>query len=229
MNAVDAAPRRLLNGLVLSGTAVVAMIVGHCGGHQLDAWAGPAGGSAAGSAAPAAAVGGEHAHHLAGHLADASTGSATGVHAGHGALLPMASGAFLLAVTAGLVLLLAVRHRRRLTVAPVRTLLGAQLLAFVVLEGAQRRGAVEMWADALTDRRIWLALALQPAVAWVVHRLGRRAAAAVAELLAAPTAPQLPGLVPLGLVTAARVLGPAVGARTGALARGPPCERFHLT
>lgn len=221
MTAVHPGTRRLLNGLVLSGTAVVAMIVGHCGGHQLAAWTAPAH-----AVAPPLPAGGPHAHHL-GH--DHSAAAAVDPHAGHGALLPMASGAFLLAVTAGLVLLLTVRHRRRLHLAPVRTLLGAQLLAFVVLEAAQRQLSLELWVEAATDRRIWLGLALQPAVAWIVHRVGRRTAAAVAELLSAPARPQLPGLAVLGVVAMPRILGPSDGAPTRALARGPPCERFQPT
>ena len=221
--------RRLLNGLVLSCTAVVAMIVGHCSAHQIDAWVSPA----VGGASPAVDV---HAAHLApagvhdlhaGHVGHSL--AAAGPHEGHGALLPMASGAFLLAVTAGLVLLLTIRHRGRLPAAPLRTLLAAQLFAFVVLEAAQRQLSPSLWAEAATDRRIWLGLALQPAVAWIVHRVGRRTAAAVAELLAAPTRSPLPGLAVVGIVPTPRLLGPAEGARRRALARGPPAERFLPT
>ena len=224
---------------MLSCTAVVAMIVGHCSAHQIDAWVSPA----VGGASPAVDV---HAAHLApagvhaAHLAPAGVHdlhaghvghslAAAGPHEGHGALLPMASGAFLLAVTAGLVLLLTIRHRGRLPAAPLRTLLAAQLFAFVVLEAAQRQLSPSLWAEAATDRRIWLGLALQPAVAWIVHRVGRRTAAAVAELLAAPTRSPLPGLAVVGIVPTPRLLGPAEGARRRALARGPPAERFLPT
>lgn len=223
MTDVHARTRRLLNGLVLTGTAVVAMIVGHCGGHQLDAWTTPA--PEVVRSVPAV---GSHAHHL-GHAHAAAGAAAAGPHAGHGALLPVASGAFLLAVTAGLALLLTVRHRSRLRVAPVRSLLAAQLLAFVVLEAAQRQLSLELWVDAATDRRTWLGLALQPAVAWFVHRVGRRTAAAAAELLAAPVRPRLTGLTSLGVVAVPRLLGPSDGALTRALARGPPCERLTPT
>jgi hypothetical protein len=232
---VRPASRRLLNGLALSGTAVVAMVLGHCSGHQLHAWF--AGASPATSALPAELLTGPHAHHLAraGHAAHATgphaghAAHATGPHAGHGALLPMASGAFLLAVTAGLALLLAVRHRGRLTVAPVRTLLCAQLLAFVLLEAAQRGGSLELWAEAAADPRVWLGLAVQPLVAWVVHRIGRRTARVVAELLAAPGRARIPGLTRLGVVVQVPVAGPADGCPTRTSARGPPGVRLRPT
>src|SRR5690606_21896467 len=157
---VGSSARRIGTAASTVGTATLAMIAAHCGGHQLatSLGLGPTGApgvAPAGLADPALS----HAHHLA-HLGDTARPAFGLVHADHGHVLPMASGAFLLAVVGALGALLAVRRRSTLRAPRPRTVLAVQLLAFAALELAERLPAGVGVADTLTDRRVLLGLLL---------------------------------------------------------------------
>lgn len=126
--------RRIGTAAATVGTATLAMIAAHCGGHQLAAWLRLA--PAVESGVAAATRSAEHAHHLA-HVSGFAPTAPSLAH-DHGHVLPMASGAFLLAILGALGVLLALRRRRTPRAPRVAVLLAIQLVAFAVLELTER-------------------------------------------------------------------------------------------
>lgn len=226
---VRPALERLARVIATFGLGVLGMLAAHCGGYQLasvlqlDVDAAPV--------APAHAV--HVGHHLQGghHLVPANHASpAVGDHhAGHGHVLPLASGAFLLVLLVVLVAAVLAGRRARFKVPCVRTLLAAQLGLFTVMEVGERLwGGLDPTA-ALGERRVLLALLLQLPVAVLVVRLSRRVATLVAMALGARGTPSHPSTCDIACPVAEDTWPPTWCFGLTAAPRGPPAERFITT
>jgi hypothetical protein len=197
--------QRIVTLLLTVSIGALSMLAAHCAGYHVTQAV----------AEPGTAAHGPHASHTA-HATH---------QVGHGDLLPVASGAFVMTVLAALAAAILMRRSSRRPVVSLAGLALVQLAGFVAVEvtTAVTRGVP---VSTMLAPDTILALALQAPVAIVVFLLCRRAVAAVARLIRQRAALPAPTRVAPNLAPSTAHRPPTLHWALAAGRRGPPAGQL---
>ena len=215
----------LCRGAAVLLMGMLGMLIAHCGGYQIAAASGLEG--ARTQSAPRL----DHVgHHGAVHDHVASTDqvmpTTADIHAGHGHVVPLASGAFLLLLVVMLAAAVMAGRHVRFRAPSASVLLVTQIGLFVAMELGEGWAGGTSPITLLGQPRALVAFLLQVPVAMLIARLGRRVATLIAAILGQRAVPSLRPPREVALFALDASWPPTRYGGFIAAPRGPPAKRF---